>query len=664
MRYSAVQPRSSSPFWQTFGPGLLSLSVLVTLVLSILILALGLTGHFDPSSNELDHSKYLDYVTYVALLAEAHTYNCSTAPWQCYYDAIESFFDALALELLDGPWGDPDYPMARYQRALTDREAFSADRPSVEDVSDVMCDLQGAPTPGVSPHDPRGLSTLLAWHGQVLDHTIVLTETDPEDRIQGRARTRFVLGRSGVGRRLSSTEPSTIDRRQQINLLSSHIDASFVYGTDENTTLRLRDLDHPERGHLRLTAPDTRRLLPVDPETDLFEAGDPRAAETLVLTAFHTLWAREHNYWADYYGGDFEMARRIVTYEFQFVTYNEFLPALLGGRLDQECYRWSWPYRQQDFERGDQRRAPGLGRRHDPTLDPRIRNEFATAAYRFGHTTIPDRLEIRGSESAVLSPHAYAADENVSLADVFFAPVSSPRNYIAHGTYPGIEPLLWGAAFQPLEAIDRFIVDGLRRALFGSLDLAALNLFRGRDHGLPSYQSLRSQFQRPPERCQAALADLFGSSPLEDRLSVDNQERLRSVYGNDTYDRGHVDAWIGLISEEPLETASIGPTAALIIADQFWRMRETDPHFYEYEPDLDLLDRHLPVRLADVIARHTAAPDVPASLARQIQGAAHRSPPFRGTVLEGNTHDAQGRQVLADLTRPSIMLLPPSPPPP
>ena len=59
----------------------------------------------------------------------------------------------------------------------------------------------------------------------------------------------------------------------------------------------------------------------------------------------------------------------------------------------------------------------------------------------------------------------------------------------------GIAPILRGAVKRPSQEIDTKVVDELRNFLFQSggaiLDLAAINIQRGRETGIPDYNTVR-----------------------------------------------------------------------------------------------------------------------------------------------------------------------------
>ncbi|KIH57777.1 immunoglobulin I-set domain protein, partial [Ancylostoma duodenale] len=98
--------------------------------------------------------------------------------------------------------------------------------------------------------------------------------------------------------------------RDQMNIITSYLDGSAVYGSTEIQSLELRDLfgDH---GLLRFDIVSTgqKPYLPFERDSDMdckrnfsqenpircFLAGDLRANEQLGLTAMHTLFLREHN---------------------------------------------------------------------------------------------------------------------------------------------------------------------------------------------------------------------------------------------------------------------------------------------------------------------------------------------------------------------------------
>lgn len=106
---------------------------------------------------------------------------------------------------------------------------------------------------------------------------------------------------------------SMLNTRQQINGLTSFLDASTVYGSTPAVENKLRNLTSKE-GLLRVNLKyhdNHREYLPFtdqvpspcaqDPNAaegerlECFLAGDSRSSEVTSLAAMHTLWLREHN---------------------------------------------------------------------------------------------------------------------------------------------------------------------------------------------------------------------------------------------------------------------------------------------------------------------------------------------------------------------------------
>ena len=113
--------------------------------------------------------------------------------------------------------------------------------------------------------------------------------------------------------------------------------------------------------------------------------GDSRANEQHALTVMHVLWLREHNRIAQELENEhpnwndeklFQETRRIVIAEYQHIIYNEWLILILG-----EVFMTNF---------GLMPISGGRSKMYlDEGFDPRITNEFATAAFRFGHSLIP-----------------------------------------------------------------------------------------------------------------------------------------------------------------------------------------------------------------------------------------------------------------------------------
>ncbi len=297
----------------------------------------------------------------------------------------------------------------------------------------------------------------------------------------------------------------------------------MVYGSDEATANALRTNDGT--GQLSMSIGyNGETLLPVDSQ-GFFLAGDIRVNEQIGLTSAHTLFVREHNRLADEIAhkletgnnkildlfnksylniGDFiyESARRITGAEIQAITYNEFLPLLIGtGAIP-------------DYKG------------YNPWVNPSISNEFSTAAFRVGHTMLsPQLLRVDG-------PGKPDKVEKIPLQDAFFDPDEIYNN--------GIDSLLRGLSHQKAQEIDNKLVDDVRNLLFGppgegGFDLASLNIQRGREHGLPDLNTVRVQ---------------MGFHEYSDFDELTGGNLTLSTQLADVYDSvNDVDLWVGGLAE-------------------------------------------------------------------------------------------------------------------
>ena len=156
---------------------------------------------------------------------------------------------------------------------------------------------------------------------------------------------------------------------------------------------------------------------------------------------------------------------------------------------------------------------------------------------------------------------------SIPLSDSFFNPEIV---YI-----PGeLDKFLVGLATQPRQKYDNIITDQVTNHLFQAenksygMDLIALNLQRGRDHGLPGYNAFR-------ELCGLKRMKTFDG--LSDLIPNQIVERLKLVYR----DVDDIDLFIGGISELSAPGAVVGPTFQCLIGDQFKRLEQGDRYFYD-----------------------------------------------------------------------------------
>ncbi len=479
--------------------------------------------------------------------------------------------------------------------------------------------------------------------------------------------------------------------RQEINTISSYIDASMVYGVTPQRLdwLRQGSLDgNPSNNSAKLMLPggylprlgargpgspspqmDLMGPLPARPQLARV-AGDVRANENIALTAVQTLMAREHNRIVAALPSSlteeskFQIARRVVGAEVQYITYREFLPTL-GVALD--------PYRG-----------------YDSTADPSLTNEFAVVGYR-AHSMVHGQFDVSFKDGDFTTARmdamrrkgiAFAAKGDAGEGGG--GPVLTVPLNVSYGNPDvlqdvGLGRFLASVGKERQYRNDEQIDNTLRSVLFeiprpgtrdpslcsapvvnpacftGIQDLGAIDLARGRDHGMPSYNDMRRAYGLPPEK---SFTDITGEAtdrfprdrlidpthPIDDPNILDFVDlrdadgnrikpgtaaarekvvsathrstlaaRLRGVYG--TVDR--IDAFVGMVSEQHLPGTEFGELQLAIWKHQFQALRDGDRYFYDNDPILPLIKKSFGITfrhsLADIIRLNTGV-KVPAVL--------------------------------------------------
>uniref|UniRef100_A0A8C2Z4P6 Eosinophil peroxidase n=1 Tax=Cyclopterus lumpus TaxID=8103 RepID=A0A8C2Z4P6_CYCLU len=394
--------------------------------------------------------------------------------------------------------------------------------------------------------------------------------------------------------------------RQQINSLTAFLDVGQVYGSEDTKARFLRDLTS-DKGLLRVNTQFTdssRELLPFSTmvtnmcatraritdskaqEVPCFVAGDERSNEHIGLTALHTLFLREHNRLvralADlnpHWNGErlYQEARKIMGGHSQVLTFRDYLLPIVGP----------------DFIASHVSTYPG----YDENVDPSIANVFATAAYRFAHLMVQPFM-FRLNEQYQDHPDF----PSPMLHKAFF----TPWRVVFEG---GLDPLIRGLVGRQakLNTQDHMMTDELRDRLFKfsselALDLAALNMQRGRDHGLSGYNQWRKFCGLSQPRTKKALAKVLKSKDLANNLL--------KLYGR----ADNIDVWLGGVAEPFVRGGRVGPLFACLIATQFQRIRTGDRLWWENNGVFTAGQRDSlkNTSLARIICDNTGITDVPA----------------------------------------------------
>jgi hypothetical protein len=525
--------------------------------------------------------------------------------------------------------------------------------------------------------------TQMAWQwGQFLDHTFDLRDnsgsTATPDNIafnQNDPMETFTntLGTIAVNRSAETpgTGTSTANPRQQTNTITSYIEAQNVYSssntrldwlrngpvdgdpTNNQATLMMSAnnfLPHADaRGNAATAPPDDHDGRLASHPQDARTAGDPRSNENIGLTAMHTVFAREHNRIVGMLPSSlseedkFQIARRVVAAEEQYITYQEWLPAM-GIALP-------------------------IYTGYKPNVNATIANEFATAAYR-AHTQIHGDFEVTAAagqystaqlnqfraESLLVTVDATGAGTiDIPMAVSFFnpdileqlglGPMLLAEQEQQYNNDETITPQLRSELFQiPSSQDPNCLVSAELTQCYNTVsDLGAIDIQRGRDHGLGTYNQVRQAYGLPAKTSFTAITgdasdafpagtgidnpssldvvkafDIDGNSIATDGSSPVNATkvmrrtplaaRLKAIYGS----VDNVDPFVGVYSEPHIAGTEFGETNLAIWTHQFQSLRDGDRFFFENQ--LDTLNNikntygiDFRTTLSQLIARNTDA---------------------------------------------------------
>ncbi|CAH0719647.1 unnamed protein product, partial [Brenthis ino] len=489
-------------------------------------------------------------------------------------------------------WGATMTPVQRFlQPVYSDgiqaprKSVFGATLPSAREVSALIHEDKNAENPGIT-------HLLMQW-GQLVDHDITSSSQSrgfngsvprcckdggkdfiprefmhpecmpiavpPSDPFYGPRGVRCLdFVRSSPAPR----DDCALGWREQFNQVSAYIDGSPLYASSARQSDKLRLF---RNGMLQYGRVQQRRpLLPPDRDelcrggavsTDCFKSGDARVNEHPGLVAAHIIWLRQHNrmaqelthlnpHWSD--EKIYQETRKIVGAMIQHITYREFLPIVLGTEV---MRLFDLDLVQKGYYRG-----------YNPKTNASPASSFGSAAFRFGHSLVqPSLVRFDRFHRPITN--------NVSLHDE----LTNPSNIWSMGA---VDRLLLGMVNQPIQKRDEFITEELTNHLFQTphfafgMDLAAINIQRGRDHGVPPYTAWR-------EPC--GLTVISGFEDLMRVMPARVVRKLKVLYRH----VDDIDLFTGGMAERPVVGGLVGPTFACVIAQQFSNLRKGDRFWYE-----------------------------------------------------------------------------------
>jgi hypothetical protein len=362
----------------------------------------------------------------------------------------------------------------------------------------------------------------------------------------------------------------TLGPRTQYNRVTPVIDASALYGSNLYVHNLLKD---PKKaGWMRVqylpgNNDQFKGIMPPrleNPDYECFRAnknqycflaGDDRSNSQVPLSTAHIIFLRAHNWFAsqlhkvnphwDSYKL-FEETRRIMAASQQHMTISEWISPMLdpytikkNGLYPAELYRY-------DYD----------GRKYDP----QITHAFSTAAFRLCHSMLPNYIKLYSTNHKFLTQYP------------LWTLLLNPDHMYQKGK---LDQYLVGSLHQPADWMDAHITNQVRNELFREpygkfgQDLAARNIERAREHGVPGYLAYRKWCYLQPV--------VYNWNDLRLVMSNYTVNQLSRLYKNIE----DVDLFTGALSEFRIKHWPVGPTLACIIGEQFGAIVKGDNYWHE-----------------------------------------------------------------------------------
>ena len=423
----------------------------------------------------------------------------------------------------DSPWVDQSQTYASHaSHQVFLREYVDNDAGRPVSTSRLLGGLAAGQTYDGSPDDQSGMSTWAAVKKQSADllgiqlrdsdvTNVPMIATDPYGKFlpgPDRGLPQLVTKHGLVeADRAADSGKGTLVPADVL-----HFDTPFVADIAHNADPSRQDTDHNPATPPVAPVPDADRT----PSADFaaqptgtyddemldshFTCGDGRCNENIALSAIHQVFHSEHDRLVaqikDVLTHDTTGATKLSDWQ---------LPDGAGAGPDSwngerifQAARFinEMEYQHAVFEEFGRKVAPGISEfaGYSPDVNPAISAEFAQAVYRFGHSMLDEDV----ARTTANPTTGTTKDESVPLLTAFL----NPPEYFAGGATGTLTPqqaagsVLMGSSDQAGNEIDEFVTETLRNNLLGlPTDLAAINIARARESGIPRMNDVRAQIE-------------------------------------------------------------------------------------------------------------------------------------------------------------------------